>query len=525
MEIAEWIVAALTRTDEWCKELENQRVAVLAEAPGPARLARMVELADAMEHVEPDRSRALALYLAAWRGGELGVRAQVLELAGELRAYLTLAEVAVADHEATRDPDRLVAAGRALIDGGLLQRATETFLRAAEVHGSLADAIAKSSRLADVRVALAIARFHKVDVEHEIEACLDRARAGGEGAAALYLQALRLVRLAKLDRRESILRGAVRACPGNKELGDMYADVLLDRGTADDFLAHHRARLEATVGEPAWVECVRGAAFELVLRDVHPGLGLRMLRTSLEHAYAARIGIRRHVAAWELLLKSALASRSTVALAPVLADGLSVPLPRIDALYIAQLGLQIAWRDANDMVAAQPYAAALLDVIPGHPVAAAFLSIAFPEPPPPEDPEPVLPTVTFKLPVISRVTSADLRRDASPIPAEPPLRADAAPRSPRKVVPVDAVVELPSGAFFSTVIRDLSTTGAFITTRRAIEIGTVVTLEIRLPSVLRVAERQLRCEARVVRRSDVGCGLAFMNPPSDLIAGITALTG
>lgn len=525
MEIADWVRAALSRSDDWCAELERTRVAVAAEAPGPERLVRMVELADAMEHVDPDRTRALALYLAAWRGGELGARTHVLELANELRAYLTLAEVAVADHEATRDPDRLVAAGRALIDGGLVQRATETFMRAAEVHGSLADTIAKSARLTDVRVALALARFQKVDVEGEIDGCLERARTAGEGAAPIYLLALRLARLAKLDRNEAILRRAVHACPSNVELGEMYADVLLDRGTADDFLAHHRARLEAAIGEAAWVECVRGAAFELVLRGVHPGLGLRMLRTSIEHAYAAQIGMRRHVAAWELLMAGARESRSTVALAPLLAEGLRVPLPPTDALYVALFGLQIAWRDAGDVIAAQPYAAALLDTVPGHPVASAFLSVAFPEPPPAEEPEPVLPTVTFRIPVVSRVSSADLRRDASPIPAEPPLRADASSRSPRKVVPVDVVVELPTGAFFTTVIRDVSMTGAFITTKRAIEVGTTVSLEIRLPSVLRLAERQLRCEARVVRRTELGIGLAFVNPSADLTAGIAALTG
>ncbi len=509
----------LSRTDDWCGALEKTRVAVLAEPPSLERLARLVEVADALEHVDPDRTRALALYLTAWRGGELGARTHVLELAGELRAYLTLAEVAVADHEATRDPDRLVAAGRALIDGGLVQRATETFLRASELHVSLAASIASSPRLADVRAALALARFQRVDLEKEIDACLDRARTAGEAAAPVYLVALRLARLAKLDRREAILRAAVRACPGDAELGDMHADVLLDRGTADDFLGHHRERLEATVGEAAWVECQRAAAFELVLRDLHPGLGLRMLRTSIEHAYRAKLTMRRHVAAWELLMVVARASRSTVALSPLLGEGLRVAMPAVDAMYIARTGLQIAWKDASDPVAAQPYAALLMDTVPGHPVAAAFLEEMFP------DPEPVLPTVTFKLPVISRVSSADLKRDASPIPAEPPLRADAASRSPRKVLPVDVVVELPSGAFFSAVLRDLSTTGAFVTTKRPIEIGTVVTLEIRMPSVARMAEREVRCDARIVRRTDVGCGLAFVNPPAELVAGITAIGG
>lgn len=523
MEIAQWVLEALGRADDWCAAVEKLRVQVTAEPASPERLARLVEVADALEHVDPDRTKALALYVTAWRAGELGARTQVLDLAKELRAYLTLAEVAAADHEATRDPEALVTAGRALIDGGLAQRATETFARAAEVHGSLADAIAKSPRLTDVRIALALARFQKVDAEKELETCLERAKAGGEGAAALYLQALRLARLAKIDRAELILRAAVRACPGNAELADLYADVLLDRGTADDFLAHHRARLETVSGEPAWVECVRAAAFELVLRGVHPGLGLRMLRTSIEHAYAAGIGMRRHIAAWELLHASARETRTTVALAPLLGEGLRVTLPPLDAIYVAQLGLGIAWRDGKDTVAAQPYAAVLIDAVPGHPTAAAFLAELFPGGAP--EPEPVMPTVTFKQPAVSRVTSADLRRDASPIPAEPPLRPDASSRSPRKVIPVDAVVELPNGAFFSTVIRDMSTTGCFITTKRAIEIGATVTLEIRMPSTLRLAERQLRCDAKVVRRTELGCGLAFVDPPADLVAGIAAMSG
>lgn len=524
VEIAQWVIEALGRTDDWCAAVETLRAQVSAEPPGPDRLVRLVEVADALEHVDPDRTKALALYVTAWRAGELGARTQVLELAKELRAYLTLAEVAAADHEATRDPEALVTAGRALIDGGLAQRATETFARAAELHGSLADAITKSHRLTDVRVALALARFQKVDPEKELETCLERAKAGGEGAAVMYLQALRLAKLAKLDRAELILRGAVRACPGNAELADLYADVLLDRGTADDFLAYHRARLDTVTGEPGWVECVRSAAFELVLRGVHPGLGLRMLRTSIEHAYAAGIGMRRHIAAWELLHASARETLTTVALAPLLGEGLRVSLPPLDTIYVAQLGLGIAWRDGKDTVAAQPYAAVLIDAVPGHPTAATFLAELFPAGPEPE-PEPVMPTVTFKQPAVSRVTSADLRRDASPIPAEPPLRPDASSRSPRKVIPVDAVVELPNGAFFSTVIRDMSTTGCFITTKRAIEIGATVTLEIRMPSTLRLAERQLRCDAKVVRRTELGCGLAFVNPPADLVTGIAAMTG
>src|SRR5205085_276639 len=102
----------------------------------------------------------------------------------------------------------------------------------------------------------------------------------------------------------------------------------------------------------------------------------------------------------------------------------------------------------KDPLAAQPYVAALLDAVPGHPLAAAFLAEAFPvapdEPIAIEDPdrEPVMPTVTFRIPtIVARAPSVELMREASPIPAPRVDPPDAAPRSPRKVVPVDVVVE------------------------------------------------------------------------------------
>ena len=529
-----WVHAALSRSDDWCAELEKLRIAVAAEPRGPERLARTLELADATEHIQPDRSRALALYLAAWRDGELGARKHLLDLARELRAYVTLAEIAQADHEDTKDPEALVAAGRALIDADLGERAAQTFIRAAEEHPSLADSIVKSPRLTDVRVSIALAKFAKIDPEREIDACMAKARDAGDGAAAYFLQAARIARMTKLDRRAAILGLAAKSAPNDREIVRMFEDVLLDSGSADDFLAYHRRRLEATQGGADWVECVRDAACELVLRNVHPGLGLRMLRTSIEHAYANQIpgAVRRHLAAWELLVANAKETRSTIALAPMLADGLNADLPPLDALYIAKRGLEVAWKDAGDPLAAQPYVAKLLDAVPGHPLAAAFLSEAFPDAPIalediPEEKEPVMPTVTFRIPTIAaaRAPSREIMREASPIPAPPVPPPDATTRSPRKVVPVDVVVELPTGAFFSAVLRDLSTSGAFVNSKRALEVGIVVTLEMRLPGAKGLTERNFRIDARIARKTDLGYGLAFINPPPELTAGIKLLVG
>ncbi len=91
-------------------------------------------------------------------------------------------------------------------------------------------------------------------------------------------------------------------------------------------------------------------------------------------------------------------------------------------------------------------------------------------------------------------------------------------------MPVDVVIELPNGSFFSAVLRDVSTSGAFVTTKRALDEGAVLTLELQLPVSSKLAQRSFRIDARLARRSELGWGLAFVDPPPELIAGITALS-
>lgn len=469
MQVADWIVEALRDASDWRAELERTRLQ-LAELSGASKIERTLDLAEAMEHIDPDRRRALDLYVSAWRDGHLAARTTVIAMSSELRAFVTLAEVAIECHRETGDPENLVTAGRAFLDAGLVERAAETFQLACKKHPSLAAMVVTSPRLVDVRVVIARARFLHVDMEREIDGCMDRARHGGDGAAGSYLQAARLARLAKLSRYSEILALATQRCPRDEEIARMFEDSLLESGTADDFLAFHRRRLELVEGDAAWVECVRATATELVFRNVHPGLGLRLLRTALERAYASALpdGMRRHVAAWELLIAAAREASSTAGLAALHADAKRAELPAIDARYISRIGRL------------------LFD-------------------------EPELPTITFRIPTIKMQA------------LQKPAPADATPRAPRTIVPVDVVVEMPNGAFFSAVLRDLSTSGAFVTTKRAIEVGTIVTLEIRLPRPGGLDELQVRTDARIARRTDLGCGLAFVSPPDELVTGISKL--
>ncbi|CAN5766285.1 hypothetical protein BH11MYX3_BH11MYX3_18280 [soil metagenome] len=396
-------------------------------------------------------------------------------------------------------------------------------------------------------------------------------------------------------------------------------------------------------GAIEWTNTVRAAGSELLLRNVHPGLGLRLLRSSLERAYVELIPeVPRHIATWELLLTHARSSQATVELVPLIDSALNAPLGGDDVLFLSRAGLEIVWRDAGDMTAAQPFAAALLDIVPTHPLGVELLTLVLPElasepvaadpvepvapppvtvripvvappaklatvkipvlvspakamtermpvltpparatlpvfeapevttklpvldPPQPSTSRPVFepPDVTTKLPVFEapepttkqpaldatrpttrlpvfepsvpspsqaapRVrppTPADaLRRDASRVPPPPRPPINGVDRAPRKLVPIDVMIELPTGGFFSSVIRDLSISGAFVLTKRTVEIGIVIAIDLKLPDPTSLKLTTLRASARVCRWTALGWGLAFIDPKPDLIAAIRRL--
>jgi len=228
---------------------------------------------------------------------------------------------------------------------------------------------------------------------------------------------------------------------------------------------------------------------------------------------------------------------------------MAAPLSDDVAVYLARLGLEIAWRDAGDLLAAQPYAATVLDFVPDHPLALAFTKVLPPEPPPPpvaiatassriprveegqvkRTEAPAAPAshgITGRLALLKppppRATS--LKRDTSPFPIARQRPGPTSPRAPRTVLPVDAVIELPTGEFFTTLLRDVSASGAFVVTKRRLEIGALVSLELRIPiaKTLRVANH--RTGARIARHTEVGCGLAFVDPTPELLAAIRATT-
>lgn len=579
MALAGWLRDRLWRSDNWCAELARLRQAIATEPRTARTIERMLDLATATELCDPDRGRALALYLDAWRAGHTAARERAHALAIALRAHMTVAELALADGD-------LLAAGVAYLDGGFPELAIDPLEKFAAARPEGASVATEKLGLEGVRALLALARRGRFDAAREVADSLARTQhASGRAAVPCYVHAARIARLARLaDQLPAILSQAWRTCPDDDEIAALIEIHHLEQGNVDALIEHYKTRFERAASRTQYVERMHAAAVELIASGLSPGLGLRLLRMSLEQAYEALLpDVTSHIAAWELLLAHARTQRSTPDLVPLIVKALAAPLSEDVALYLGRLGLEIVWRDAGDSSAAQPYAAMLLDFVPDHPLATAFAKqiapapesgrspeavapppAAAPAPPPAAAPAPPpfarpaagLPPdarttarmhaldqgtvkrvastspaknlgVTSRLALLrpppARATSLD--RDRSPIPSSPaPAVAPASLRAPRRVVPIDVVVELDSGAFFSTTLRDVSTSGAFIVTKRALEVGTVLTLELKIPTTGTMSQSSHRVNARIARRTDVGCGLAFIDPSPELVAAIEATT-
>ncbi|HEY4179571.1 MAG TPA: PilZ domain-containing protein [Kofleriaceae bacterium] len=596
MGIAAWVREKLWRADNWCAELITLRSDLASEPKGPQTAEKLVELGDATAYIDPDRGRALSLYVEAWRAGHSGAGDKALTLATTLRAHMTRAEIAVS-------MENMLAAGAAFLDAGFPELATEPLQKFANARPQGANAVGEAARLESVRPLLAIASHHKFDGEKEVAEALARAQGvPGANAAPLFIHAIRLARLANLpEKLPALLAAASRSCGDDDTIAAQIELRLFEANDADTLLAHYRSRFEKAPTRAAYVERVRSAGVELIARGLQPGLGLRLLRMSLEHAYDEKLPtIASHIAAWELLIAHAKAQHSTVDMVPLIVSAMAAPLSDDDAVYLSRLGLEIVWRDAGDTLAAQPYAAMALDFVPDHPLALEFIKVVEPSamsaalaaattpmqmielvelPPEPQikistpttkmpvlspapipAPAPVASTVpaksTSRIPVFdqgqvkraeapaSMVTpsakriggrlalltpppprTTTLKRDVSPFPvvvekSVPPGEV----RAKRVVVPIDCVVELPDASFFSTVLRDVSTSGAHIVTKRKLEMEVVVTLEMRIPGPNPASAASFTARARVARRTDVGYGLQYVDPPKELVAAIDAAT-
>ena len=576
--IAGWLRERLWRADDWCAELAALR------KDRNRSPERTYELGVASEHCDPDRGNALALILDAARAGYAPARDRARALAMALGAHTTLAELAFAAGD-------LLGAGTAYLDAGFPELAIEPLQKFVDARPPNASVSSEHLRLERVTPLLAIARRTKLDVEQHIAGCLATA------SVPAFLHAERLARLSGLEeRRAAVINAARLAFPDDPYVSAVVAARLFERNHGDELLAYYADTFERSPSRAHYVARVCAAGVELIARNVQPGAGLRLVRMGLEQAYAGSLpGVTSHLAAWQLIWSYARQQGSTTELVPLIVQAFTAPLPEDDAVFLARLGLEIVWRDARDPLAAQPYAAIVLDFVPDQPLAVAFVEEVMPpeliEPPELQDREPAPLTVSFSTPIpviksepapiagppappqdqLAKATSriavieqgqvkrsatppaqhkttsrmdllrapprtvkpatvpppraAALKRDTSPIPMKRAPMPAPIDRAERKVVPVDVVVELPNGSFFSTVLRDVSTSGAFIVTKRTIEPGKLVTLELRMPDPGKLTQTSHHVQARVARGTELGWGVAFVDASRELVAALRAATG
>lgn len=575
--IAGWIREKLWRADDWCAELAKLR------KDRNRTPERLYDLGVASEHCDPDRGNALALFLEAAREGHAAAVDRARALAMALGAHTTLAELAFKAGD-------LLGAGTAYLDAGFPELAIEPLQKFVDARPPGASVSSEHLRLEYVTPLLALAKRTRVDPEHHIAACMTT------GTVTAFLHAERLARLAALeDRRAQVINAARLAHPNDPYVSAVIAARLFERNQPDELIAYYSETFERSPSRAHYVARVCAAGVELIARNVQPGAGLRLLRMGLEQAYAGSLpGVTSHLAAWQLIWSYAKQQSSTVELVPLIVQAFTAPLPEDDAVFLARLGLEIVWRDARDPLAAQPYAAIVLDFVPDQPLAVAFVEEVMPpeliEPPEMREPADLKVSFTTPIPVIkaepapivpptppppdqlakatSRIAvieqgqvkrsvtppaqhkttsrmdllrapprtvkpatvppprAAALRRDTSPIPMKraPVPTATPIDRAERKVVPVDVVVELPTGAFFSTVLRDVSTSGAFIVTKRTIEPGKVLTLELKVPDPGKLTQSSHRVQARIARSTELGWGVAFIDASRELVVALRAAT-
>lgn len=519
-------------------------MAALRKTAGTAD--KLFELAEATDQVDPDRGHALARYLEAARAGNQHARLRARGLALATGAHLTTAELALED----RDP---LAAGEAFLDAGFPELAVDPLKGVIELQRAT--------------VLFNFATKQNIDAETEIARALAQAKQQtGRASVPAFAHAARIAALAKLDTRLlEVLAAAQRACPDDDAVASLVEFRLLGANRVDELLAHYRARFENAPSPAQQVERMRNAGAALLNKGLQPGLALRMLRMSLETAYVAKLAnVPNHIATWESLAAHARAQQTTLDLVPLIVQALESPLSDDAAVYLSRLGLEIVWKDGNDTLAAQPYAATLLDFVPDHPLATAFtkeIAAAMkptelpPAPPAPVEKRPTQPNAPLKItaddtivkrsvtqpnPQVQTITgrlallkppsprATTLRRDTSPFPMQQTIakpRTETKDRAPRKVVPVDAVVEMKNGQHFATVLRDVSTSGAFVMTKRSFAVGDTVQLEMKVPIPGRLhAQTTHRTTARIARVTDVGCGLAYVDPPFALVDALRATT-
>lgn len=331
----------------------------------PETAKKAIEVAQVLEHCDPDRSRALAAYVIAWKSdpGRLDALSRARHLGRELGDFATSAKLAHLQNRHAPDSALLVFEGNAWLDAGDPDRAIKPLLSAVRAMPG------------DERVTLALATAQREwsDVRGQIDSLRAKAAAlfHPAEAAELLLQAARMLTMLQTNDREveACLLDAFDRDPENLSALGLLEGRLDTLVGEDRFMQICERRIAARQSPAAMAEELRRAGTRMAGSPRFRGLGIRLLERCLDYAYDAKLDmIPGHVASLSLLGQHARSSKLHSEFLELIDRGLSVPLSEIDHSVMATQALDIAWRHSVDEQAARTYAGIAASLAPRHPV-------------------------------------------------------------------------------------------------------------------------------------------------------------
>jgi tetratricopeptide (TPR) repeat protein len=361
--------ARLLGERDWSEALRREAIALRA-LPDPAAAGdAALELAGLLTEVEPDRRAAIESYVLAWkRGRQVAALSAARALCLELGDLASAAKLARLELQHRPDPRLLLDEGLARLDAG----------EAAAALPPLTEAARRRPDDPEIAAALAVARRGWPSGRAEVERLVDQARAAGATPAAVtaYLQAARVVKVEGGDPLlyGRLLKAAFDSAPRHDRAYRLLEAVLIGRGDGDELLSLYRLRIEDAPSLAARFEDLRRAGSLLVLRDVQPGLGLRLLDRALREAYAHRLpSPPGQLAALELLRRHAVATSLLPRFLGLVSEALEAPQDELSTVWLAAAGLEIAWQRLGDREVARGYAGRLAALAPHHPALRQYL--------------------------------------------------------------------------------------------------------------------------------------------------------
>lgn len=391
---------------DWGHCLRQLASEVKTQTASTAAARQALVLARAMEAIVPERIHAVEMYLTAWQmaGTSLEALARARSLARELGDLPLSAKIARLEFKSTGRGHLLVVEGLAWLDAGDANRALRPLLEASR------------QRPDDpaIRLALMTARREWPNVREVVARLEDQ----GQGAldpelgCQSYLQAARIVRMLdpKSDHYGRFLLGAFSRLPSDESAFCLVEQHLRERGERERLLAVYGARAKSATDDAAMVEVYRRAASALFLQSGELGLGVRIARKALEHAYRRKLSpIPGHLALFELLRRHLQQTGNLPGFLPLLEQGHAHACDEQERLWFSLQGLQLAWGQLRDGSAADRYATEVRARVPGHELLADFEG--------PQASSPQGEDQAWQVEGLSMVYLDSVRRESEPVPS------------------------------------------------------------------------------------------------------------